>query len=415
MSSTSRHRMTLAGAVVVLLAGLIVNWTTGRGGVDFPSMYVTGHSLITGTNLYGPGVTEVFPQRYGVAQPMGMFYPPATAFSMLPFALLPYELGKLAWRLTIVLILVFGVRSLIRVIAPRSGSHVWMLCAGGILLSSTLRWGMMLLQGAPVVLGLLCLFVAALHGGRTTLGSALAIIAVAIKMTLALPFVGILLLRRRFFTAFAAGATWVLLNVLGFLRMGGLSVFKDYQRNVTTLESFGNINAPDPWNPLSLPRLDWTSLIYGLTGYLPLARLANLALAGAVTAWLLWKGVRTREPMSLRSTALFLPPLVCLGSLCVYHHQYDACLFFAPALVAYFVIGRRSLPRWALVLVAPLFSMILFLPIGLAQRVADDALGPFGVGLLHLSFPVAFSLALIATLAVLQRLDGEPRNEPVKP
>lgn len=393
--------MLLAGAVVVLIAGLLINWKTGRGGVDFPSLYVTGRGLVDGTNIYGPGVTEVFPERYGVDQPQGMFYPPATAFSMLPFAVLPYAVGKLAWHLTIVLTLIFGVRGLVRLALPRAGSHVWMFCAGAVFLSSALRWGMMLLQGAPLVLGMLCLFVVAVNGDRPRWAAALGVLAVAVKMTLSLPFLGILLLRRRFLAVFAAGATWVALNVLGFVRMGP-TAFADYRQNVGGLEAFGNINAPDPWNPLSLPRLDWTSLFFGMTGHLSLARVVSLGLSGLVALWLLREGLRVRDPLSLRSTALFLPPLVCLGSLCVYHHQYDAALFFAPAMLSAFVLGREQQPRWALYLALPLVAMILVLPIGFVQNlITNSPLGWRGVGLLKLSFPVAFSLALIGSLVVL--------------
>lgn len=400
-STTPRPRMWLAGAVLVLLAGLAVNWATGRGGVDFPSLYVTGRGVLTGTNIYAPGVAAVFPERYGVAAPMGMFYPPATGFTMLPFALLPYGAARLAWLLTIDLTLIFGIRSLVRFAAPGAGSHVWVFCVGVILLSSALRWGMMLLQGAPLVLGLLCWFVVALNGDRPRLAATLGILAVAVKMTLALPFLGLLVLRRRFGAALAAGGVWAALNAIGFWLMGG-GAFKEYRQNVALLESFGNINAPDPWNPLSLPRLDWTSLFFGLSGNLPAARIISLILAALVSLWLVREGLRTPQPASLRSTALFLPPLVCLGSLCVYHHQYDASLFFAPALLSYFALGKQLRPRWAVFLALPLVGMILVLPIGVAQKFASALLGVLGVGLLKLSFPVAFTLALAGSLIVLR-------------
>jgi len=229
----------------------------------------------------------------------------------------------------------------------------------------------------------------------------LGVLAVAVKMTLSVPFLGILLLRRRFIAVLVAGATWVSLNALGFMRMGH-GAFADYRKNVVDLESFGNINAPDPWNPLSLPRLDWTSLFFGVTGHLGVARAASMACSALVAIWLLREGLRAREPLSLRSTALFLPPLVCLGSLCVYHHQYDAALFFAPAMLSAFVLGRELRPRWAIYVALPLLAMLLLLPIGFAQnQITNSSLGWRGVGLLKLSFPVAISLALVGSLVVL--------------
>jgi Glycosyltransferase family 87 len=400
MTSTNRQRVLLAGAVIVLVAGLLANWSAGRGGVDFPSLYVIGRGFLTGTNIYAPGVTDVFPSKYGVAQPMGMFYPPATGFIMLPFAVFPYGIAKLAWLLVIDLTLAFGIRSLVRFAAPQARTHVWVFCLGIVLLSSALRWGMILLQGAPLVLGLLCLFIVSVHGNRPYLSAAIAALAVAVKMTLSLPFLGILLLRRRFGAAFAGVATWIALNAIGFSRMGP-GAFRQYRGNVALLESFGNINAPDPWNPLSLPRLDWTSLLFGLSGNLAASRVASLALTALVSIWLLRKGLRVAEPTSLRSTTLFLAPLVCLGSLCVYHHHYDACLFFAPALLSYLVWGRRARPHWAVLLMLPLLAMMLVLPIGVVQGLAQAALGMRGVGLLKISFPIASTLALVGSLFIL--------------
>ncbi|HEY0467748.1 MAG TPA: glycosyltransferase 87 family protein, partial [Polyangiaceae bacterium] len=295
----------------------------------------------------------------------------------------------------------------VRFTLPRAGNHVWVFCAGIILLSSALRWGLMLLQGAPLVLGMLCFFIVAVNGNRPGWATTLAILAVAVKMTLSLPFLGILLLRRRFLAVFAAGATWLSLNALGFARMGH-GAFTDYRANVGGLESFGNINAPDPWNPLSLPRLDWTSLFFGLSGNLGVAKVASFGLTGLVVLWLLREGLIARDPMSVRSTALFLSPLVCLGSLCVYHHQYDAALFFAPALFSAFALGPELRPRWTVYLALPLLAMILVLPIGLAQNIiASSFLGWRGVGLLKLSFPVAFSLALLGSLIALSRMGSK--------
>jgi hypothetical protein len=63
--------------------------------------------------------------------------------------------------------------------------------------------------------------------------------------------------------------------------------------------------------------------------------------------------------------------------------------------------------RWAVYLALPLVAMILLLPIGLVQRIAENTLGWQGVGLLKLSFPIAFSLALLASLIVLSKSRSE--------
>jgi len=397
-----RRGLTLVAAIG-LLAGFVANWNSSRDGVDFPSLYVMGEGIATGTNIYASAVADTFPQLYGVMRPAGMFYPPATGFAMAPFALLPYELGKVLWFLAIELTLIFGVRRMVQIAAPLAEPYVWMSAVALVLFSSSVRWGLILLQGAPLALGLLCWLVVAMHSNRPRLAVAVAVVATAAKMTLALPFVALLLLQRRFVAAFAGVAAWALLNALGFIRMGGLSTFKDYQQNIGLLEAFGDINSPDPWALETRPRLDWTTLFYGLTGNLTVSRGVSLVLTASASLWLLRQGLRTRPPITLPLTTLFLAPLICLGSLCVYHHHYDASLFLVPALLGYFVLEFRTQPKWALWLHAPLLAIIVLLPIGLVQTMAQAALGDLGVGLLKLAFPAAFSLALAGSLVLLSR------------
>ena len=368
-----------------------------RGGVDFPVVYVMGQGILNGTNVYLPEQTAAFIRDYGVDQ-YGMFYPPATGFAALPFALLPYVVAKWTFAVVITALIVVGIRELVRLARPDAPPHLWMIAAGIVLASSAMRWGMMLLQVAPLVLGLLCVFVSLLHRGKTRAAVAVAIVAMALKMTLAGPFLGLLALRRHFVAAATVVAAWVTLNVIGFWRMGS-GAFAHYQRNIGELEQLGHISSPDPWRPIALPRLDWVSLFYGVTGDLTFARGAAVAVAAACLLWLAWFALRTPRPRDLRTTAVFLGAATCLGSLGVYHHQYDAILFFAPALLGVLLFDPKF--RWGYVLVAPLVAMILVLPIGQAQAVLVSTLGLTGVGLLKLSFPVAFTLALLGCFLLI--------------
>lgn len=405
--------------IVLLLTGLVKTWSVARAGVDFPSMYVMGMGIVTGTNIYEPSLTATFPARYGVVQPAGMFYPPATGFTMLPFALFPYGTAKTLWFLVMAAALVFGVRALVKVGAPGSAAHVWTISTGIVLLSAAVRWGMLLLQGAPLVLGLLCLFVAALHGDRPRLALLIAAVATALKMTLALPFLGLLALHRRFGALAASMGAWVLLNALGFLRMGG-GAFAMYRQSMASLESLGSVNAPDPWSNPALPRLDWTFLFYGLTHQLALSRIACLALSGAVSLWLLSEGFRAQSPPTPATSTAFVAVLVCLGSLSVYHHEYDACLFLAPALLGYFVWQRARPPLWALLLATPLTLVVLLLPLGKMREFFSERWGTLGVGLVKLSFPTAFTLALVGSIGILRwnatsRAPRAPHAPPAPP
>jgi hypothetical protein len=397
----ARSKWLLGLGLAVLFGGIAVSLKMVGGGVDFPVLYVMGQGLLNGSNVYLPQQTAAFITDFGVDQ-FGMFYPPATGFAMLPFALLPYATAKWAFAGLINLAIVFGVRELVRVARPEAPPALWMLAAGVVLASAATRWGMMLLQVAPLVFGLLCWFVSLLHRDKPRSAVAVAIVAMSLKMTLALPFLGLLALRRHFVGAATVIATWMTLNAIGFWRMGG-DAFAHYRRNIGELEQLGHISSPDPWRPIALPRLDWVSLFYGITENLTFARGAALATAAVCFLWLAWCAWRNPRPRDLRTTAVFLGATTCLGSLGVYHHQYDAILFFAPVLLGLLLFDRQY--RWGYALITPLTAMILVLPIGKAQTLLASILGLTGVGLLKLSFPVAFTLALGGCFLLIARLD----------
>jgi len=410
--SSPQPRWQVALGAAVLAAGLLVSVAVVRDGVDFPVLYVMGEGILRGVDVYVPGETAMFRQRFNVSE-FGMFYPPATGFAMAPLALLPYGVAKWVWFFFIDVALVFGIRALVRTAAPSSKAYLWMSCAGVVLLSAAIRWGLMLLQAAPLVLGLLCLFVAQLHGGRRAGVLAISVFVTSVKMTLALPFLGLLALHRRFGAAAASIGAWLALNALGFWRMGGGS-FSGYRQNIAILEALDNISSPDPWRPIALPRLDWFYLIYGLSSNLRLARILALAISAVVLVWLVREAQRDQSSPTLTRSALFLGPLVCFGSLCVYHHQYDACLFFAPALLACLLWPRRRAHFWVYMLFAPLLLEILFLPIGRVQSILESAWGLVGVGVLKLSFPVVVTLALVGSLVILRLHDVELDAPPAK-
>src|SRR5262245_36961006 len=287
LALTSRYRWLLPVGLVMLAVGVVVSVTMVGRGVDFPVLYVMGRGLLTGENVYRPEVTAALPQQFGEA-PSGMFYPPATGFVVLPLVLLPYVMAKWTFVALIDIAVVLGLRALVRAAAPKAPAGLWMIAAGLALASAAMRWGLMLLQVAPLVFGLLCWFVSALHTDRRRLAVGVAMLAMWLKMTLALPFVGLLALRRRWAGAAIVVSSWVALNVLGFWRMGPDS-FADYQRSIARLGELGNIDSPDLWRGVALPRLDWVPMIYSLTLNLSVARAVAMALSGAVGLWLAWQ------------------------------------------------------------------------------------------------------------------------------
>jgi hypothetical protein len=406
----SDPRWLMPAGVAVLLLGLAISvYSIARGeksGIDFPVLYEMGRGIAFGIDVYSTFDAKYYKEQYDVSQ-FGMFYPPSTGVAILPLALLPYPAARLVFTVLTLFTVVFGVRELFRIRPGAVSQAGWYVAAAIVLASAAMRWGAILLQVAPLVLGLLCWFVGALHRDRPKLAVAIAVFSLCLKMTLALPFLGLLAVYRRFGAAFAAVGIWIGVNALGFLRLGPDS-FRGYRDNIAILEDIAHISSPDPWRPIALPRLDWVSLVYGVTENLTLSRVLNLVFAAVFALWLLREWLRSPKTLDPRTTALFLPPLVCLGLCVVYHHQYDAVSFFAPAFVVWIFLERRITP--AVVLSAPLLLMIVALPIGKAQALLEQWFGLFGVGLLKLSFPIACTLALIGGMLNLSSRALEPQK-----
>lgn len=416
----ARHRaVRLLLSIAVLGSGLLASYFAAqRMGVDFASLHAMGRALVTQTDVYDPAWKErAFPAEYGLGAPPGMFYPPATGFPLIPFGLLPYAVGKFIWFVTLAGSVVAGVRAVVRLALPDAGADVWMALSGVVLMTSAMRWGMTPLQGAPFMFGLLCFFVVALVRGRLRLAAGIAVLAMAFKMTLALPFLGLLALYRRWGAIALVISSWLGLNALGFWCMGP-GALGHYRLGMGVVEALDDINTPNPWLRISIPRLDWKYLLYGLVPDVTLAQLGSLALAAATSAWLAWFALkiwRKREPPSLELLTPFVAAVVCLGSLCVYHHQYDVCLFLVPVLMTLHGPTRRSLPRAAWLLTLPLLVMMAILPIGKVQSVLVSSFPPSSIGLFNMSFPLSLSLALAGALTALSMFVSKSRDNAAPP
>jgi len=293
---------------------------------------------------------------------------------------------------------------------PRTGrfAGAWLIASGLILVSACSRWGMTGLNAAGLVFGLLCWFVHALHRNQLHLAFALALAAAALKVTLAVPFIGLLFLYRHhgIWLGVLAGAG--LLNVLSFLRLGGRTAFNDFQANMAVLESLDNLNTPDPWSNFSVPRLDWTYLAFGLTGNLSVSNALTLLLSAIVGLWLLATFLSpAREPTLERTTAALLP-LVCLSLLVVYHHHYDLLLILTPGLLAAFSPARPAGIRATKWLLVPVAVLVAALPVGVSHSLSTALFGASGTGYVNMLFPICTTLGLAGGLVLLSRVVGSP-------
>jgi hypothetical protein len=395
------------GGVVLITAAVIINWlATRRQGQDFGYLYAAAVALATGAPLYNMSWQKVAFPTWGLPPPQGVFYPPATGFTSLPLAALPFPAAQGTWFVFLTVVVILGVWVTVKRARPDATTGLLALVSGVVLLSSCMRWGMTPLQGAPLVFALLALFVAALHTNRPGMVFFIATYATAFKFTIAFPFLGLLFLHKRYGPLIGVVALAGILNLVGFVRVGGLSALSDYRAGIGTLESFGTVNSPDPWDPQSSQRLDWPYLFNGLSGHLEASRMLAIVAFALVCAWLLRQSQYIHRPVSLDVTAAFLVPLVCLSVLCIYHHHYD----IMPLLVPFIIMGARFdqvrpyRNRWALCLIAPLVVMMALLPIGFGQQLAVELVGPAGQGLFNLLLPVATTLTLVGSLVIVRQI-----------
>ena len=393
--------------MLVLLLACLASWVSahraGVGSVDAYSLHLLALGILDGLRVYDPAVqAQVFEHTYGMGPPPGLFYPPVTAIVVAPLGLLPVRLAADVLWVVLVAAVVLGVRQLCLLLRPAAN---WPLLAGLLLASACVRWGITPLQTAPLVLGLLAGFYVALVRGNCWLSAGAAGVALALKMTMALPFIGLLLLYRRFGTCVALGVLWLGLNALGFYRVGGLDAWHAYVSNMAVVEGMGDINTPDPWQMISIPRLDWVYLAYGITRQLLLSRLLAPLTCLACLAYLLWKGLKLGTPPRNETTEAYLMPLTCLTLLAVYHHHYDLSLAAVPLLVTGLRGGKAALLDRRNLLLLPMVGLMALAPVGLLQT-ALYQVSALAVGVVRLSFPIALTLTLWVSLRHIRELTG---------
>jgi Glycosyltransferase family 87 len=413
-----------SSGVALITVAMVINWLgSERQGQDFGYIYSAAVAIATGAPLYDTEWQRIVFPTWGLPPPpLGIFYPPATGFTALPFAALPYTVAKATWFFLLNLLVILGVRGIVKLLRPDSTPGVWLLAAGAVLVSSCMRWGMAHLQGAPLVFALLAFLVVGLHTQRPAVVLFVAAYATTFKFTIAFPFLGLLFLHKRYGALIGAVAVAAILNFVGFLRVGGSAALGAYRTGLGRLESFGAVNSPDPWDPQSSPRLDWHYLFNGLSGHLQASRVLAYILFAVVCLWLVRRSRYIQPPVSIDQppisidvTVAFLVPLVCLSVLCIYHHHYDISPLWVPLIILFARLGeyRPGQNRWALSLMAPLIVMMAFLPIALGWQTAVRVIGPAGWGVFNMLLAAATTLMLVGSLLIVRQVVPERESASV--
>ncbi len=336
----------LAGFTLVIL-GIFINWKASkRLGIDFAYIYGIGRSLITGQNVYDRNWQQfAFPNLYHSSPPNGVFYPPSTGFVGLPFSIFAYSTGQILWFVVMMAVMFAGLWSFLNCFANKLSIAQRTLILGVICCSSCMRWGFYALQAAPLVVGLLGLYMVSLKQKNSVWLFLISGIVICLKFTVSLPFLGLALLDRRYkLIGFAVGLC-ILLNVVGFIRMGGVPTLNSYRANMQRLDTPRTVDYPSPWDSTTIERTDWPYLLNGISENLPLSRAISAFLSIISLGWLAREWWRSRRlPRDTNLFAVFLGPLMCLDLLCVYHHHYDTALLLIPIMLYLLSTELKKLP-----------------------------------------------------------------------
>ncbi len=398
----------LAGALLLAL-GVVINWRAGRGrGEDFGFLYVLAKTVLSGQNIYLLPVKQTaFQTSMGMVPEAGMYYPPSSGIIVLPLTLLSYSAAKLVWFCLLTGVLAWGLWELIGAFAPRIGPAQRLLWLGALICCSSIRWGFLLLQSAPLALGLTGLFLAALLRNRETPALLLASVVVWLKLTLGLPLLAVALVQRRFRLVAVVLVIWGLVNIVGFARLGGLAAVQGYRSNLAQLEQPGGHDYADPRQPNALTRLDWPYLFNAISLNVARSRKIGQVLLLVSAFWLALEAWRCRgRERDVETVGAFLTPILCLSLLGVYHHHYDVSLLLAP--LAVYGCGPTALRRlpgvfWFAAAVIPYACLY---PVYQVQVFALRHFGAESLLYLKLTGCVVVSTAFAASLVALRHYVG---------
>ncbi len=248
------------------MAGLTWEFIHANGH-DFVSIYYLAQMLIIGKNAYSFNVQHLeIPNyaRYTYDPFAAIFYSPSTGIAILPLGFLSYRLAAIAWYALLSASLVMGIWQFTKVVAPKWDSGIRLLIIAFIVCSSSIRTAYWLLQFSPLMLGLFGLYFSALVSKKSGFAAIWGALILILKPTFGLPVIGFSLLGRRYRLTAVILGIWLVINAIGFIRLGGEPAFKDYRANMAMLELLP-VNNPNPYSNRSAERLDLTYLLNGFS------------------------------------------------------------------------------------------------------------------------------------------------------
>ncbi len=410
MDSQKRQRLLdWIGALAVAVTSAASWKVANENGMDFGLVYVTAVGVAKGAPLYDSSWHQAALTSWHNQFWKNVPYPPSTGFITLPLAAFSLPLARTIWFLVMTGAVIAGVRGLIHLALPKSRPSVWLFVSAAVLSSACMRWGFAPLQCAPLVFALLAALLFSLQTNRPRMAFFAITSAMALKFTVAIPFVALLILYKHYRILFGSIICVLALNVIGFARVGGWTAVSQYRDGIQGHEVFGSVDSPDPWDPASFSRVDWSYMLNGLFGYHESFKFVAIVACGWIALWLYWRSLGLKRPVSLEISVAFLAPITCLGLLFAYHHSYDCSALYVPLIVmlAMRIQGGLFYNNLAWLFITPAAAIMAFLPWIKVLTLADNVTILGGRGVINMIFPITITFMLCGTLLFVRDLRGQ--------
>ncbi len=331
---------------------------------DFRVFYTGAAAWVMGQDPYEPeGLADLAVERGYPTRPDTATMPQITTpllFPLVaPWGALPWSSAKTAWILTNLLMCGILFEAL-----RRYARFSWSAWQAPALLAATLglgasHTGLANGQVNVIVTSLLALKLAKMGSGASVAAGAFFALGVALKPTMAAPYVLFPLRRwdwRLLLTASGAGLG-ILFAAVGWLELQGVPWVESWRQSIGRFAGGGD-------GDLTLASSTAVTMIHLDALLVPLgwspsaARFTTLALtAVAVAVW--WTGDRRAASDRVGPALASWGVLSLITLLCVYHRYYDATLLLFPIAWAIFSIARfPKLAALQLGLTAPMLAPI---------------------------------------------------------
>ncbi|MEI9941326.1 MAG: hypothetical protein WDO69_29255 [Pseudomonadota bacterium] len=431
LSPRLRQQLLAGIGLLLLLGGILFNLANApRNGQDFSAFYYKAGARFTAglsPYVFSGDPLRLHDAELGLAPPIaitGNGYPPLTSALMGLFVPLGETVGQYVFLLISLVIFCLGLWRFLPYALPSWSRAAHLFVVGATTFASSVRWSAGQYQLSLLALGLVCLAFDAELRQQTV--AVILLTAFNLKITLILPIVGLLLLRRRIGVLVAAGALSIGLNLCCLSWTGFLESYAGWRINVANYIIVNGLNYPsvstlvarihgDPALAVIPPGIamydgfgyyyypegtHWVLLMSAFFTTLKAANWAAAILAAFFVLPLAWLGWRLRGDSNDRETLLrWFAVWTCFGLVCVTHLKYDLLMLIPVCFIALrFTLEQRKFADGALALTSFVTAYCL------AARVATKWI--YGVAIPSKQYWLIPIYSHLATLAFVFALWG---------